>query len=439
VGFDLAGPSPTGGNDLLIAHGPVTLDNARLSAQFKYPPREGDVITLLRNNSPIPTAGIFAGWPEGITRKLGDVTVRASYVGGDGNDFTLTVTNLPLAFSSYRLAEGNGNQTVEPGECNLLFVSLLNRRATALTITNAVLRALTPGAVVTVASATYPAIPASATRENLTPFQFRTDAMLSCGRPLEFELVLGVAAEGEFATAFEITAGEGPDCNHPTGGCESCFVVSGQFTTNAPTLVRFHNFIGGPSLCFPPKRCPETNSYNDTAAVPYLTHSFTNNTTNELCLTAQLRFVNPGAPTNALGAVAYLGTNNYHDPCVNYLGDTGTDGTLPFSFRAPPNTNFLILVSARTTNVVGTTYTLELFGLACPPPTLHISKDIAPDKVLLQWSTAGPGFQLQSANSLNGVTPLPFQNVSNAPSIMSGRYTVTNDIGGSQRVYRLMR
>jgi hypothetical protein len=73
----------------------------------------------LRNNSPTPINGIFAGWPEGITRKLGDVTVRGTYLGGDGNDFTLTVTNLPIAFATYRLAEGNGNQTVEPNECNL--------------------------------------------------------------------------------------------------------------------------------------------------------------------------------------------------------------------------------------------------------------------------------------------------------------------------------
>ena len=87
VALDIAGPSPTGGNDVLIAHGPVTLNNARLSAQFNYPPREGDVAMLLRNNSPIPINGTFAGWPEGATRKLEDVTVRATYLGGDGNDF----------------------------------------------------------------------------------------------------------------------------------------------------------------------------------------------------------------------------------------------------------------------------------------------------------------------------------------------------------------
>jgi hypothetical protein len=438
VGFDLAGPSPTGGNDLLIAHGPVNLGGARLSVDFNYPPHDGDVITLLRNDSPIPTTGIFSGWPEGVTRKAGDVNVRATYLGGDGNDFTLTVTNLPLAFSIYRLAEGNGNQTVEPDECNLMFVSLRNRRDVTLVITNAVLHARTPGAAVTVADAVYPTLSGLAAGENLTPFQFRTEPTLTCGRPVEFELVLGVAGEGEFAVTFSAVAGQGPDCDHPTGRCESCFVVSGQFTTNAPTLVRFHNFIGGPSLCFPPKRCPETNAYSGNLAVPYLSHSFTNTTTNELCLTAQLRSPCLDAFTNALGAIAYLGTNDYHGPCVNYLGDTGADGTQPFSFRVPPLTNFLILVSARATNVVCPSYTLELFGLPCPSPALRIAKDAAPDKVILRWSTAYPEFNLQTIDNLDRPAPGPFKFVTNRV-VLDGQYTITNTATAPQQVFQLAK
>ena len=61
----------------------------------------------------------------------------------------------------------------------LLYVSLMNRRNTSLSITNALLRSLTPGAAVTIASASYPNVPALASRENLTPFQFRTDRALA--------------------------------------------------------------------------------------------------------------------------------------------------------------------------------------------------------------------------------------------------------------------
>lgn len=446
VAAALFGPAPTGGNDQIIARGAVTLNNARLSAGFNYPPREGDIAMLLKKNSAGPISGNFGGFPEGITRQLGNVTVRASYLGGDGNDFTLTVTNLPLAFSNYRLAEGNGNQTVEPDECNLLFVSFANRRATSLVFTSAVLRAVTDGvslgpiapprALVTIASATYPTIPGGAARENLTPFQFRTLPTLPCGNPVSFELVVGVSGEGEFAVVFTLPGGN--NCANPTGVCESCFVVSGQFTTNSPTLVRSLNFIGAPSICDPPKRCPETNSYSDLLAFPTITHAFTNSTTNELCLTARLIFGCPDAATNFLGAAAYRGTNDIHGPCVAYLGDTGGDGTQPFSFRVPPATNFVILVSARDTNVICPRYTLELFGLPCPPPTLHIARDSAPNKVLLQWSTASAGFSLQTTNTLRA-GPNSFSNFLASPAIVSGQYTVTNTPTQPQQFFRLIR
>jgi len=215
--------------------------------------------------------------------------------------------------------------------------------------------------------------------------------------------------------------------------------VSGQFTGHAPTLLPSPNFIGAPSVCLPPKPCPETNFYSDTVAVPTLTHSFTNRAANELCLTVQLRFGCPGAPANALGAAAYLGTNQSNNPCANYLGDTGGDGTQPFSFRVPPHTNFLILVSARATNVLCPNYALELFGLPCPPPLLHITEGPSPNKMLLHWGTAFPGFRLQVTNALGSPGPGAFSNLAGPPVIVAGQYTVTNGMDGPQRFYRLTK
>jgi hypothetical protein len=244
------GPAPTGGNDRLIVDGTATLNGTALLGGFAYPPREGDVMTVLQKTTPGAISGAFRDWPEGVVRKFGDVTVRATYLGGNGNDFTLTVTNTALAAAGHRLTEGNGNQTVEPDECNLLYLSLTNRRATPLTLSGVTLRAITPGVVVTIPSAAYPTIPAGAARENLLPFQFLTTPTFACGSPVELELVVNVAGEGQFAIAF--TPASGLDCTRPTGGCESCTVVSGQFPTNAPTLFRFLNFVGAPSVCYPP-------------------------------------------------------------------------------------------------------------------------------------------------------------------------------------------
>jgi hypothetical protein len=81
---------------------------------------------------------------------------------------------------------------------------------------------------------------------------------------------------------------------------------------------------------------------------------------------------------------------------------------------------------------------LNFSACPCPAPTLHIARDAAPDKVLLRWSTAVPGFQLEAVDGIID-PPLPFQDESNAVTILNGRYIVTNNVTGSQRVYRLRR
>jgi autotransporter-associated beta strand protein len=122
VGLDFFGPSATGGNEQIISRGDVNLNNKRLSASFFYPPHEGDVLTVIRKDSAGAITGTFSGWPEGTTAQIGDVTVRASYVGGDGNDFTLTVTNLPLGSGGLQVVNGNGGSAFVPNDCLLLWL-----------------------------------------------------------------------------------------------------------------------------------------------------------------------------------------------------------------------------------------------------------------------------------------------------------------------------
>src|SRR5262249_26375706 len=130
VQLDLYGPAPTGGNDHFVVQS-AFLRSASLSVNFSYPPREGDVITLLKKTNSGAISGTFTGWPAGL-KQVGTVPVIVNYAGGDGNDLTLTVTNLALGYVGYRLAEGNGNQTVEPNECNLLYLTLVNRRTNSV-------------------------------------------------------------------------------------------------------------------------------------------------------------------------------------------------------------------------------------------------------------------------------------------------------------------
>ncbi len=439
VQLDMFGSSPTGGNDqIATTSGGVFLSSdSTLSTSFSYPPHDGDVIDLISVASGQSFTGYFANYPDGIVTLVGNTPVLPSYEGGSGHDFTLTVTNLALAYTGYHLAEGNGNQTVEPNECNLLYVSLVNRRNNALTITNAFLRATnTTGVLVTVPLASYPVIAAGQTMTNLTPFQFSTDTNLECGGAVGFELVVGVVNEGQFAIAFNPVSGS--DCSHPTGPCDSCTVASGQFTTNTPTLSQPLYVVGAPSICFPPKAYPGTNPIATLPSAPYLTHSFTNTTTNLLCITAQLEFDCPSAPTNALGVAAYLGTFDPNNPSVGYLGDIG-QGSPPypaFSFQVPASTNFTLVVMAQATNLVCNNYTLQLFGLPCPPPVMAITNDTVPAAVRVHWSTAYPGFTAQQSGKLSGGT---FTNVIQSPVILNGRYSLPNLHTATNQFFRLKK
>jgi len=436
LSLDFFGPSPTGGNDQIVANSSVFLGNSTFQGTFHYPAREGDVITLLHKTVAGAINGTFLNWPGGSQQLVGKVPVIVNYSGGSGNDVTLTVTNLALTYFTYRLEEGNGNQTVEPDECNLLYVTLLNARSVPLTITRAVLRALTPGVVATIASAPFPDIPAFSGAENLTPFQFRTDASLPCAASVSLELVLDVIGEGQFAVV--VTPFSGTDCTHPTGPCESCTVVSGQFTTNTPAAPQPLYFVGAPSICYPPKACPGVDPGTNLPPIRYRSHSLANSTTNEVCITAQLKFDCPRAQTNALGVAAYLGSFDPNQPCAGYLGDSGQGEPPypPFSFRVPPGSNFVVVVSARSTNLVCDNYSLELFGLPCPSPTLAIAHEAAPSKVRVHWSTAYPGWTAQQENKTKGT----FSDLTQVPVIVAGKYALTNMTATtSNRFYRLKK
>jgi autotransporter-associated beta strand protein len=441
LGLAFHGPHPTGGNDSLQVDGPVNLDSTRLSSGFQYAPREGDVLTLIRKTAAGPVTGALGGYPAGTQRLLGNIPVVAGYTGGDGNDVTLTVTNLALRAAGFRIESGNGNGIVDRDECNLILLGLQSRRNTPLVITHAELRTVSSETSVTIAQANYPSVPPLGTVTNRTPFQLRSTDQFQCiGEGAALELHVTVAGEGTFAIPFHLPSGTNCHSNGG-GGCESCTVVAGQFTTNTPASNERLYFIGAPSECLPDKPCPGPDPTLDLPPARYLTHSFTNSTTNDLCITAQLRFDCTNTPVNALGVAAYLGAFDPTAVCANYVGDIGFVGPSPyppFSFRVPAGSNFVIVVTARARDAgCDESYALELFGLPCPRPTLHIAKDAAPDKVLLQWSTAHPGFQLQTTNALSASSPNGFTSVAAIPVVMAGKYTVSNSVNSARQFFRL--
>ena len=84
-------------------------------------------------------------------------------------------------------------------------------------------------------------------------------------------------------------------------------------------------------------------------------------------------------------------------------------------------------------------YQVQLHGLPCPTPALHIANTAKPDEVRLHWSTAYPQFDLQSSPDLNGAAPYPFENVATPPVVVDGDYSVTNRTTTPKAFYRLRK
>lgn len=101
---ELTGATTTGPHDKLTATGSVTIDsNVSLNLDTSaYTTHEAGVVTLIENGSGA-VSGTFSGLPEGAqTNNGGTPNFIISYVGGDGNDVTLTAAS-PTALTDVRL------------------------------------------------------------------------------------------------------------------------------------------------------------------------------------------------------------------------------------------------------------------------------------------------------------------------------------------------
>ena len=80
------------GSDLLDVTGTVDLTGATLSLSLLagYVRTPGRVYTIIANDLADAVTGTFAGLPEGAVIKVGASAFKISYVGGTGNDVTLT-------------------------------------------------------------------------------------------------------------------------------------------------------------------------------------------------------------------------------------------------------------------------------------------------------------------------------------------------------------
>jgi len=205
--IEINGGIPGLGFDQLSIQGTNTISGAllNLSTLSGATPLEGQPLVILDNDQAESITGTFSALPEGSLVTVGLLKFRISYVGGDGNDLTLTLTNPPAKAIGSLVSGGNGNASVDVNECNDLRLILTNTSGVALTGVNARLTSVTPGADIIQNSSTYPNVPASGTATNLVAFRIITQPTFICGTPIDLILALTTDGGG-FAVPFRLSS-----------------------------------------------------------------------------------------------------------------------------------------------------------------------------------------------------------------------------------------
>jgi hypothetical protein len=93
---ELAGGTPCSEYDQLQVTGTVTLGGTlNVSLLSNFAPTANQVFTIISNDGSDAVSGTFSGLAEGAIVTVSGHQFRISYVGGDGNDVTLTAVNVP--------------------------------------------------------------------------------------------------------------------------------------------------------------------------------------------------------------------------------------------------------------------------------------------------------------------------------------------------------
>ncbi|MCI0617570.1 hypothetical protein L0244_31740, partial [bacterium] len=115
---------------------------------------------------------------------------------------------------------GNGNNKIDPNECNQLTIELGNNGNVTATGVSAVLSTTTPDAMITQANSTYPDIPPGIFVTNNTPFEVSTSSTFACGRNIFFTLTVTSSA-GTDILNFILPTGENYTLTESTGSIVS--------------------------------------------------------------------------------------------------------------------------------------------------------------------------------------------------------------------------
>ncbi|MDE3739996.1 Ig-like domain-containing protein [Pseudomonas resinovorans] len=123
LAVDINGTTAGTGFDQLVVTGTVDVSGATLAVNHGYAPGNGDTYTIISNDAADAVTGTFSGLAEGATTTAGgnSTVLTASYIGGTGNDFTLTapINAAPVVGSlngdSITFTQGSGTVLLDGG------------------------------------------------------------------------------------------------------------------------------------------------------------------------------------------------------------------------------------------------------------------------------------------------------------------------------------
>ena len=134
------------------------------------------------------------------------VVVNNAYGTAISSNAVLTTTSPILYFVSSSLVGGDGDQSVEPGECNDLTVVVRNDGYGPATNVIATLTTTTPGVSVVQTNSRYPNIAVGMTATNTTAFRISASPSFVCSTNVNLTLTLGYGGGG-YTTSFNLASG----------------------------------------------------------------------------------------------------------------------------------------------------------------------------------------------------------------------------------------
>ncbi len=331
---------------------------------------------------------------------------------------------------------GNGNGTVEPGECATLQVQLKDGSASVgATVVSAVLATTTTGVTVEAPIATYADIPALGSATNTIPFLFSVATGLACPLTVDFTLTVTYAGGPSPAVIpFQVVLFSQTVVSTTVLDLTAPTVPTGATATATGTQNTRLSRNGISSACGASK--PYPGLLGGTGARQYDAYTFTNCSSASRCVNVTLN--QSGVD---LYSAAYL---NSYDPAnlgTNFLADPGSSSTsMTYSFDVAAGATFVVVVNELNPGGgFGQTYTLDVDGLctACGsyPTTYTCCPTITLPATTLPGGMAGVPYTPTTLAPTGGVAPYTFTVTGLAPGMTATPTSTDVTIGGTPTAF----